>query len=298
MTNQSTPAGSHGFSSPTTIDEAMELKRSLGDGARFLAGGTDLGVLARRGTVVPSHLIHLGAIPGLRRIERATGILRIGAMTTHRDIERAGLGETPLAALAEACRTVGSRQTRNAGTLGGNVCNASPAADTPPALVALGAEAVVAGPGGHRRVPMGSFFTAYRTTVLADDEVLTAIEVPLRDGPAGSAFEKLGRRSEMEISIVCVAANVRLAADGTVAACAVALGSVAPTVVEAPSTAASLVGRSPDPRTIEEAATLVTEHLSPIDDLRSSAEYRRRVAPVLTARALSRAIDRARRATT
>ncbi|NQV06243.1 FAD binding domain-containing protein, partial [bacterium] len=221
------------FHTPGTVADAVAMKSGFGDTAIFLAGGTDLGVQMRRRIVEPAHLISLGGVDGFRSIDRVGDEIVIGAGVTHRQLETSPLLDGPLAALAEACRTVGSVQIRTVGTIGGNLCNASPAADTPPVLLALGASVSIAGPDGERTISLDEFFEGYRLTAIAADEILIAVRIPVPDGSSGSAFIKLGRRRAMEISIACVGARVDLAADGAIATAGIGLGSVAATTVRA-----------------------------------------------------------------
>lgn len=281
------------FRTPATIADALALKADLGTAAAFLAGGTDLGVQLRRRLREPTHLISLGEIPELAAVERRDGDLVVGAAVTHRTVEESPLLSERFDALREACRTVGSVQTRNIATLGGNLCNASPAADTPPALLALGASVVLVGPAGERTVALDEFFTGYRTTALGPDELLTAICIPLPGGATGSAFLKAGRRRAMEISIVCAAVRLDLAPNGTIAGAGIGLGSVAPTTVRAAAAEEVLRGAPPEPAVFAAAAEAAAAACDPIDDVRASAGYRRAMVPVMVGRALAIAADRA-----
>jgi carbon-monoxide dehydrogenase medium subunit len=282
-----------GFAAPRTVGEAIEVKEALGPGAVYVAGGTDLGVLLRRRRLMPSHLVSLAAVPELRALERRDSGVVVGGGVTHRRIEDSDLIGGSLAALREACSTVGSIQTRNVGTIGGNLANASPAADTAPALVALQAIVRIASPGGDRAVPVDEFFTGYRTTVLGPSDLVVAVHLPAADGTAGSAFVKLGRRKAMEISIACAAAWIELAPDGTVASARIGLGSVAPTTVRARTAEASLIGVPPGEDAARLAGEAALEACAPIDDVRATAAYRRGVIPTLVADAVLRAGARA-----
>jgi carbon-monoxide dehydrogenase medium subunit len=282
-----------GFHTPATVAEALHLKVDLGDGAVFLAGGTDLGVQLRRRLLEPAHLIGLGEIPELAAVERRDGELIVGAAVTHRTVEESPLFSGGLEALREACRTVGSVQTRSVGTLGGNLCNASPAADTTPVLLALGAAVVLAGPTGERTLALDEFPTGYRATALHSDELLTAIRIPLPGPAAGSAFLKAGRRRAMEISIVCTGVRLDLAPDGSIAGAGIGLGSVAPTTVRAAAAEQVLRGSPPEPAVFAAAAEAAAAACDPIDDVRAGAAYRRAMVPVMVSRALAIAAARA-----
>jgi len=280
------------FASPDLLSEAISLKDSLGDAAAYVAGGTDLGVQLRRRIIQPAHLIALDAIEELSGMAVVGDELHIGGAVRHREIEDSDLCTGWAQALAEACRTVGSVQTRNVGTIGGNLANASPAADTPPVLLALGAVVDLQGSNGRRSVPIDEFFEGYRQTALRGADVVRRIRVPLAVSGSGSAFVKLGRRRAMEISIACVGVRLDLAADGTVASAGIGLGSVAPTVVRAAEAEALLTGFAPTDHAITRAAAAAVGACHPIDDFRASAAYRLAMVPVLVARALQTAVDR------
>jgi aerobic carbon-monoxide dehydrogenase medium subunit len=282
-----------GYHLPSTLDEAIDLRGHLGGDATVVAGATDVGVQVRRGVRNPTCIIDIHRVAELGIIAESGGSIRLGAAVTHRTVERSPWFSEDRLALAEACSTIGGVQTRAVGTVGGNLCNASPAADAAPPLVSMDAEVELHGPAGPRRIPLHEFLVGYRQTTLADDELLTSIHLPPLPSTTGTAFEKLGRRRAMEISIVSVAARVSLTEDGAVAGVGVALGSVAPTCIRAPGVEQALVGSRPTADAVRAASRQVLDHLEPIDDLRASAAYRRRVAPVLTERAMVRAVERA-----
>ncbi len=280
------------FSEPTTIADAIDLKVQGGDRAVFVAGGTDIGVMLRRNVIQPAHLISLRRVDELSTVTTDDHI-RIGASVTHRQIERAPEFSRELRALQEASATVGSIQTRNVGTVAGNLANASPAADTPPVLLTLGARIILEGPSGRRDVPLDAFFTGYRQTAAHPDEMIVEIVLPPPAHNSGTAFTKLGRRRAMEISIACVAAKVTLDGDGRFAEAAIGLGAVAPTPVRATAAEAVLTGESPTDDVLAAAGHAATEASSPIDDQRGSAAYRRSVLGVLVRRTLAEAVRRA-----
>jgi CO/xanthine dehydrogenase FAD-binding subunit len=287
-----------GFHEPVTLADAVTLLAGSGPGATLLAGGTDLGVQVRCGLVAPTDLVSLNRIPELRRLAVADGEVTIGAGVTHRQIEQSALFDAALVGLAEACETVGAVQTRNVGTIGGNLANASPAADTPPVFMAFRATVDIVGAAGHRDVGIDDFFLDYRTTVLNAGDIVTAVRVPVPDGPAGSAFVKLGRRRAMEISISCAAAFVRLAEDHeTCAEVGIGLGSVAATTIRATGGESALRGEPVTDELLHAAADAAALHCDPVDDVRATAAYRHQVTHVLVYRALRRAFDRARAGT-
>jgi len=255
---------------PRTLREALRLMR---DEAPLtpLAGCTDVYVEFQFGTQPARRFLDLSRLSPLRRIRVQDGLLVIGALATYTDLIRSRLVRRQLPMLVAAAREVGGPQVRNRGTIGGNVANGSPAGDTLPVLAAADATLVLASAHGERRVPFARFYTGYRATVLRPDELIVAIEVPPVHGRQW--FRKVGTRAAQAISKVVMAA-VR---DGTPR---IALGSVAPTVVRLPRTEAALAAGS----TVAEAQRVLAEEIHPIDDVRSTAEYRRQVAVNLLAR--------------
>ena len=230
-----------------------------------LAGCTDVYVGLNFGTVSAKRYIDLWPLDELREIRLSDGALSIGALATYTEILRSPLVRRRLPILAAAAREIGGVQIQNRGTLGGNVANGSPAGDTLPVLAAAEASLVLASEGAERRVDFNSFYTGYRRTVLRPDELIAAIEIPRVEGRQW--FRKVGTRAAQAISKVVMAA-VRSARPR------VALGSVAPTVVRLPKTEAVLAAGAP----IREARSVLEREIRPIDDLRSTAEYRRRVS--------------------
>ena len=238
-----------------------------------MAGCTDLYVALNFGTLAETAFLNLWTLERLRRIELRGDLLSIGALATHSDIIRSPLVGRRIPMLAAASRQVGGVQIQNRGTLGGNVANASPAGDTLPALAAADAFVVLSSAGGTRRVPFQGFYTGYRQTVRRPDELIVAIEIPKIRGRQW--FRKVGTRAAQAISKVVIAGVV---GDEI----RIAFGSVAPTVLRATRTEAALARGA----SIADAQRTLSEELSPIDDIRSTAEYRRRVAANLLARLL------------
>lgn len=270
---------------PRSLQEALE---ALGEpGARPLAGGTDLVLLMRDRLVRPSLLVDISCLEELRRVERDADGLRIGAACRLVDLEAHPL-VPPV--LRSACRQVGTPQVRNVATVGGNVCNASPAGDTIPPLLSLDAVAEVRSAAGSRSVPLDRFFLGPKKTVLAPGELVVEFRIPGEALDRGGCFQKIGRRSEVVIAQVNAAATVELDERGALAAVRVALGSVAPTPLRCRRAEEKLAGRPPAGEAVEEAARAVLESISPISDVRAPASYRLRVAAVLTRRALAGAL--------
>jgi len=254
---------------PRTLDEALRLLRD--DGPLVpLAGCTDLYVGLHFGTVPERRFLDLSGLRALRGLRLRRDTLVIGALTTYTELIRSPLVRRRLPMLAEASRWVGSAQIQNRGTLGGNVANASPAGDALPVLSVAGAVIVLRSVRGERRVPFGSFYTGYRQTAMRPDELIVAVEVPPVEDRQW--FRKVGTRAAQAISKV-VMAGVRAPHP------AIALGSVAPTVVRVPRTEAVLAGGG----TIAQAQAVLADEIQPIDDLRSTAAYRRRVSANLLA---------------
>jgi len=249
---------------PRSLDEALRMLRDEGP-LTPLAGCTDVYVTLQFGTQPARRFLDLWGLDELRGIEARDGALRIGALATHTDLVRSPLVRERVPMLAAAAREVGGVQIQNRGTLAGNVANGSPAGDTLPVLAVAEAVVVLRSAEGERRVPFNGFYTGYRRTVMRPDELIVSIEIPEVQGEQW--FRKVGTRAAQAISKVVMAA-VRAPRPR------IALGSVAATVVRLPRTEEVLAaGGSP-----EEARRALLEEVHPIDDVRSTAEYRRRVA--------------------
>jgi len=275
-------------SSPTTLADAYATLAA--SSTRPIAGGTDL-MVALTGELgePPERVLDLWRLDELRGIVVEGDAISLGALTTYTEIRRSALCREHLPALVEAAATIGAAQIQNRGTLGGNVANASPAGDTLPVLLALDASIVCGSVRGERAIPSDAFWTGYRETAREPDELVVRVRVPLAAGRE-TRFRKVGTRRAQSISKVVLALSYR---DGEPAApwtdVRVALGSVAPTPIRARSTEGALEGRPPTPETADLAAETLAAELHPIDDVRSTAEYRRLVA----ARVLHRLIREA-----
>ena len=272
---------------PKTVAEAVKLLAEKGSAARVMAGGTDLMVELNAGHNSPKFVVYIGGLKELKYIKEEGGKIKIGALTTHAEAAKSPLLQQKATALAEACGQVGAPQTRNLGTIAGNISWASPAADSAPALLALGAKVKVASAKGERQIAIEDFFTGVNKTVLQPGELITEIELP---ASAGSAFLKLGKRRAMATSLVSVAAAVELAG-GKVKDAKVALGAVARTPQE--PRASRECWRAKTPAALAAVAAKVTDDISPITDGRAPAWYRQDVSKVLVRRALESAIARA-----
>ena len=284
-------AGTHvpRYVAPATLDAALQLKAEHGPRARAVAGGSDLLVeLDRGGHAGTELLIDTSRIAGVAEIEVAGDAIRLGAATTHHDVMRNATCRSDALALAQACLEIGSPQLRNRATVVGNVVTASPANDTISALIALGATIDVASTGGTRSEPLAEFITGFRTTSLADDELVTGIDIPRLRPNQRSIFVKSGLRRAQAISVVHLAAVITFDDDGeTVADAVVALGSVAPTIITVPGLAERLRGGVLDDDARIAAGELAADAAAPIDDLRATAAYRTSQIAVMVERGLA-----------
>jgi CO/xanthine dehydrogenase FAD-binding subunit len=278
---------------PRSLDAALTALANAEPGCRVIAGGTDLMVALHAGVTSAPALVDLWKVQELRGIERKGGHLLIGALTTYSDLLGSAIIAHDLPALARASAQVGAAQIQNRGTIGGNLANASPAADLAPVLSALDAELVLASRRtGERVVSLHQFYVGYRQTCLAPDELLVAVRVPLPAPRERVLFRKVGTRAAQAISKVVLAAAVAVDA-GRVTRLRVAAGSVAPTVVRLRATEAAAAGVAV-PLSQPAGAALraaCNQDITPIDDVRSTAEYRRRVVANLVIRLLEGAMS-------
>ena len=276
------------YERPETLAQAVALLQAHGSGARLLAGGTDLIIGLRNGTLRPSVVVDLKRIPALRpAIALADGRLSITSDTVLADLAGDERVRTHFPALAEAAAVVGSVQIRNRATLAGNICNASPAADTAPPLLVYGAQVVACGPGGVRRIPVDAFFVGPGETALAQGELVTAIELPVPDGRAGSAFGRLTRRRGADLATVSVCASV----DGT-GITRLGYGAVGPRPLLVTDRSGVLADPAADPAARASLLAHLAMTASPISDVRASREYRLSMVLVLSQRVLATAITR------
>ena len=280
---------------PGTVDECLQILAKRGPDTKVVAGGTDLLPQLKNGVLKPGWVVDLSAVAELRAISDAPdGALRIGASVTARELELDARVRSRYAALAESAAMVGSVQVRNLATLGGNLCNAAPSADMAPPLLALDAEAVIAGPSGQRRVSMAAFFLGVRRTVLAPGELLLEIVVPAQGAHSGGNYLRHTPRRELDIAVVGVASQVTLTG-GKCTTARIALAAVAPVPLRATDAEQALVGQPLTPQQIERAAELASAAARPIDDHRGSIEFRNHLVRVLTRRTLTTALQRASR---
>src|SRR6478672_5434040 len=261
---------------PRTLFEAYE--RLAAGASRPIAGGTDV-MVAITGELgpIPERMLDLSRLEELRGISLEQGALVLGARTTYTEIRRSTVCHEHLPGLVDAAATIGAAQIQNRGTIGGNIANASPAGDTLPVLLAADAAVLVGGQRGERGIPISAFFLEYRKTALAPDELILQVRIPL---PAGRAlrFRKVDTRRAQAISKVVMALGWRDLGTAGWNDVRVALGSVAATPIRATATEAILEGARPTPEVADRAAETLAGELEPIDDVRSTAEYRRLVA--------------------
>ncbi len=262
---------------PDTLDALWNLWDRHPD-ARAYAGGTDLLVKIREGVTPPSALFCLERIAALKEIRDEGDTLFIGAAAPHAEILAHPLVGDVAPALTKALRVLGSPLIRNMGTLGGNLGTASPAGDSLPALYVLDAEIILADAKGHRTLPVEEFVTGPGQTRLKPQEIITGVRIKKAPAFTVSHYEKVGKRRALAIAVASLAARLRLAPDGTIEAARLAWGSVGPTIVTISDLEAHLVGKRLSPDLLKECASFIEDAVTPIDDIRASAAYRKMVA--------------------
>ncbi len=271
---------------PRTAQEAVRLL-ARSPTAVALAGGTDLMVAWNAGGLAGRTFVDLSELRALRRVRQTRVALVAGALASHAELAHHAAVRRLFPLLAEACATVGGVQIQNRGTLGGNIANASPAGDSFPPLSVYEAVVLLRGPAGRREVPFGEFFTGVKKTVLVRGEIIEAVRLPLPKRGARRMFRKVGTRAAQAISKTVAAGLLWLRRDGRVEELRFALGSVAPTVRRLRAVESFVAGKQLGRDVVHEAARLVAADISPIDDVRSTAEYRLAVSRNLLAGFLS-----------
>ena len=271
---------------PVTIKEAVSLLSKYDGKARAIAGGTDLLVQIRGKTIKPEYVVDIGYIPGLDYInyDEKQG-LSIGALATIRAIEKSDKLCRIYPVISQAAGLLGSVAIRNVATIGGNLCNAAPSADTAPPLIGLSARARIIGPGGERLVSLEDFFTGPGETVLKAGELLLEIQVPVPPAGTKGVYLKHGR-SAVDLATVGVAVIMALESGGVCRDVKIVLGAVAPTPMRAKKAEGVLRGKKVEPALVEEAAQVASGEAQPITDVRASAEYRKEMVKVFTRRAI------------
>lgn len=262
---------------PNNLQEALALLAQHGGNIQPLAGGTDLMVLFEAGKLPRKNFLSIWKLPDLRGIAVAPEHVTLGALTTYTDVQQHPLLQKEFPLLCQAARETGGVATQNRGTLGGNIVNASPAADSPPALLVYDAELELVSIRGSRWVPYHGFHTGYKKMNLRLDELVRAIRLPRATNSSCSYYRKVGTRKAQAISKVCLAGKA-VVDRGQIRDIRIALGSVAPTVLRCVRTEEVLRGQRPGPAIIATAKTALAREIAPIDDIRSTALYRLRVA--------------------
>jgi carbon-monoxide dehydrogenase medium subunit len=308
---------SYGYYKPETIQEALELISTL-DNARYIAGGTDVMVLVKQGKLAPANLVSLRNISGLFHIDFQDGV-KLGAGTTHTEIANNITIRKHYSALADAAGSVGSKQIRNVATVGGNICNAAPSADTACPLLVLDAKIAIAGKSGTREMSVDDFFLGPNKVALEQGELVTDIILPAFDNNTGSAYIKHARRLAMDLPILGIAARAVIKVGGSKDRCKaafsdvndasglikrlesenlvfedarIAMGVVAPRPIRAKKAEEALTGKVISEKLFEEIGEIAASESQPRDSIRGEVWYRREMVKVLTKRALLKSIDR------
>ena len=278
---------------PETIEEALTLLSENGDDAGIIAGGTDLIVRKKKGIKLPDKVISISEIKGLDAIQYDENSgLKVGSTATMADIASNETVFEKYTALAESAGVLAEQVIRRQATVGGNLCNAAPSAETSTPLLALGASVCLTSRSGDRVIPLEELFLGPGKTSKAKDEILTAIKLPPPSPHGGSIYLKHTRRHGADLAVVGVAVNVEM--DGNIVKdIKIALGSVAPTVIRAKDAEQILLGKTADPELIKAAGDAAADDSKPISDVRSSADYRKEIVAVLTRRGIEEAIKRA-----
>ena len=270
---------------PASLDEALAMLDQYGDKAKLIAGGTDVMVQWKKKIIAPEYMISLRNVPELRFIEH-DGDLKIGGATTHRALEVSDVIRKHFPIITDAVTNLGSVQVRNSATIGGNICNAAPSADTAPPLLALEAEAHIAGSQGRRSVPLNEFFSGPSRTVLRKGELVTHFLIPKPAPLTGMAYWKHTRRKAMDLPILGVAVVISFEEDqATCRKARVALGVAAPTPMRAREAEAFLEGKEINEIVLIEAGKTASQEASPRTTIRGSEWYRREMIEVLVGRA-------------
>ena len=265
------------LTTPSSLGDALALlKREPGVWKPF-AGGTDLMVLLEAGKLPHRNYINIWGLKELRGIEVTDSHITLGALTTYTEVQSHPVLQNEFPMLCQAASETGGLAIQNRGTIGGNIVNASPAADSPPALLAYDAEIELVSTDGSRWLPYQGFHTGYKQMLIGPDELLARIRLPRNTRGATHYYRKVGTRKAQAISKVCLAAVATLD-HGRIGDLRIALGSVAPIVIRCVQTENSLRGRTPDAETIKSACATLSHEISPIDDIRSTADYRLQVA--------------------
>jgi carbon-monoxide dehydrogenase medium subunit len=280
------------YHAPTTVEEACSLLGGS-ENSRVLAGGTDLLVQMHGGLVQPACIVDIKAIPGITDVVLTEQGLTLGAAAAAQSITERQDIEAVYPGLVEAIDLIGSTQVQGRCSVGGNLCNASPAADTVPALIVNGAQCNIGGPAGERQVAVESFNTGPGQNCLQPDEILISLFIPAPALRTADAYLRFIPRSEMDIAVVGAGVSLTLDEDGRCIAARVAIAAVAPVALQVVDAAAALIGTRLEEAALDAAASAASAAANPISDKRGTAEYRRKVVGVMTRRAARTAHQRA-----
>ena len=283
------------YEAPKSLDQAVALLAAEQGETRVLAGGTDLLVQMRTDVIEPVLLVDIKGIAELRQIKEEAGGFRIGAAVTGAELKEHPRLKTVWPGVVEAANLIGSTQVQGRATMGGNLCNGSPAADSVPALIAAGAKASIVGPKGRREVPVEEIMLAPRKLSLTKGELIASFLLPARAPRSSDAYLRFIPRTEMDIAVVGAGVCLTLDAGGTCTAARLSLGAVAARPLLVAPGAAALVGSKVDKAALEKLAAAASAACKPIDDKRGTIEYRIKVAGVLARRAAEIALERARK---
>lgn len=281
------------YEAPTSLDQAVALLTAAGGGGRVLAGGTDLLVQMRTDVLDPAVVIDIKGIAELRQITEEAGGFRVGAAVTGAELKEHPKLKAAWPGVVEAANLIGSTQVQGRATMGGNLCNGSPAADSVPALIAAGAKAVVIGPKGRREVAVEDVMVGPRKLSIARDEIITAFLLPAQAKRSGDAYLRFIPRTEMDIAVVGCGVSLTLDAGGTCTAARLALGAVAERPLLVADAGALLVGKRIDAAALDRLAAAASAACRPIDDKRGTREFRIKIAGVLARRVAQIALERA-----
>ncbi len=282
------------YESPKTLDAAVALLAGANGVARVLAGGTDLLIQMRGGRVDPELLVDVKGIAEMRTITVENGGFRLGAAVTAMEMHEHAAFSRAWPGLTEATMLIGSYQIKGRATVGGNLCNASPAADSVPALIATGATATIVGPQGRREVKVEDIATAPGKNSLAKGEIIASFLLPAKPANSGDAYLRFIPRTEMDIAVVGAGINLTLNDKGICTQARVCIGAVAERALLVPAAAAALIGSTVDAAALERMGAAVSAACRPIDDKRGTKVYRIKVSGVMARRAAAIALDRAR----
>ena len=282
------------YEAPETLEAAVDLLKNESGTARVLAGGTDLIVQMRANIIEPDLIVDIKKIEEMRTISEENGGWRVGAAVTGAELNEHEAFRAAWPGVCEGTDLIGSTQIQSRATIGGNLCNGSPAADSVPAMIAAGATLTIAGPNGRRELPVEDLNTGPGQNVLEQGEIVVSFAFPPRGNAASDAYLRLTPRTEMDIAVVGVGVSLELDSDGTCTAARVGLGAVAAKALLVEEAANAIVGTKVDDAAVDALAAATSAAAKPIDDKRGTKEYRIKISGVLAKRATGIALERAR----